>query len=105
MIIDTILHNVRFAVRSLLRSPAVLTVAVLSLALGIGLNTTIFSAVDVFLLRPLPYPNADDILQVWSTNAERGWNETSISPPDYFDWRNDARRIDLAAYRGSSFTL
>src|SRR5262245_16436034 len=102
---DTLRHDIRIALRSLLRTPGVLLVAVLSLGLGISLNTTIFSAVDVFLIRPLPYPDADRILQVWSTNTERGWRESSISAADYYDWRTQARSIDLAAFRGSSFNL
>ena len=103
--IDSFLQNVRIAVRSLLRSPALLMVASLSLALGIGVNTTIFSAVDVFLIRPLPYPDEDRILQVWGTNRERGANHTSTSPADYHDWRERSRTIELAAYRGASFNL
>ena len=102
---DTLRHDIRIALRSLLRTPGVLLVAVLSLGLGISLNTTIFSAVDVFLIRPLPYPDADRILQIWSTNTERGWRESSISAADYYDWRTQARTIDLAAFRGSSFNL
>ena len=56
--LDRIRHDLRLAVRTLIRSPGVFAIAVLSLAIGIGANTTIFSAVDVFLLRLLPYPEA-----------------------------------------------
>ena len=69
------------------------------------MNTTIFSAVDVFLLRPLPYPEPDNVVQVWSTNQERGWNQTSISPADFADWREQSRTVDVAAFRGASFNL
>src|SRR5687768_9991564 len=102
---DTLRQHLRIAARSLLRSPSVLVVASLSLALGIGVNTTIFSAVDVFLIRPLPYPDADRIVQVWETNSERGWNSTTISPPDFYNWRERARTVELAAYRGAAFNL
>ncbi|HSL69686.1 MAG TPA: ABC transporter permease, partial [Longimicrobiales bacterium] len=102
---DAFRQNIRFALRSLLRNPGVLLVAVLSLGLGISVNTTIFSAVDVFLVRPLPYPDPDRILQIWSTNPERGFNASSIAVPDYLDWRRAAATVDLAAYRGSSFNL
>jgi putative ABC transport system permease protein len=102
---DSLAHNIRIALRSLLRNPAVLLVAVLSLGLGIGVNTTIFSAVDVFLIRPLPYPDADRVMQVWTANKDRGWTSASVSLADALDWRNEAKTIDLAAYTGGSFNL
>ena len=102
---DSLTHNIRIALRSLLRTPGVLLVAVLSLGLGIGVNTTIFSAVDVFLIKPLPYPDADRIMQVWTTNKERGWTSASVSLADALDWRSEAKTIDLAPYTGGSFTL
>lgn len=102
---ETLRQNLKFAFRSLVRSPGLLLVATLSLGLGIGVNTTIFSAVDVFLIRPLPYADADRLVQVWSTNRERGWNAVNVSAPDYLDWRRDSRTLELAAYRGASFDL
>src|SRR5687768_14351285 len=102
---DTLRQHLRIAARSLLRSPGLLLIASLSLALGISVNTTIFSAVDVFLIRPLPYPDADRLLQVWTANQERGWQTASISPPDFLDWRSESRALDIAAEAGSSFNL
>src|SRR5688572_2093938 len=102
---DSLLQHLKIAARSLLRSPGLLLVATLSLALGISVNTTIFSAVDVFLVRPLPYPEPDRIFQLWSTNQERGWEQADISPPDFLDWRRESRTLDIAAETGSSFNL
>jgi putative ABC transport system permease protein len=102
---DTVLRDLRFAARALLKHPTVFAVAVLSLALGIAANTTIFAAIDAYLIRPLPVPGADRIVQVWSTNLERGWRQTSISPPDYLDWTRESRTMELAAYRGGSVNL
>ncbi|MEX2281881.1 MAG: ABC transporter permease [Gemmatimonadota bacterium] len=102
---DTLRQHLKIAARSLLRSPGLLLVATLSLALGISVNTTIFSAVDVFLVRPLPYPEPDRLFQVWTTNQERGWEQSSISPPDFLDWRRESRALDIAAEAGSSFNL
>lgn len=102
---DALRQNLKYALRALLRSPGVLLVATLSLALGISVNTTIFSAVDVFLIRPLPYPDPDRIVQVWSTNQERGWQQLSGSVPDLLDWRREASSVDLAAYHGAAFNL
>ena len=80
---DTILQDIRFALRSLRRSPGLVLVATLSLALGIAVNVTLFAAVDIMLLRPLPYEESERMVQLWSTNLSRGWDQTSISLADY----------------------
>src|SRR5438874_7045084 len=77
----------RFAVRQLIKNPAFSAVAIITLALGIGANTAIFSIVNAVLLRPLPYPNADRIM-VLNESSGRG-QDFSVALPDYFDWRND----------------
>ncbi|MFN2564079.1 MAG: ABC transporter permease [Gemmatimonadaceae bacterium] len=102
---DTLLRDLRFALRALLKHPTVFAVAVLSLALGIAANTTIFAAIDAYLIRPIPVPAADRIMQIWSTNPERGWRQSSISPPDYLDWVRESRTIELAASTGGSVNL
>jgi putative ABC transport system permease protein len=102
---DTFLRDLRFAARALLKHPTVFAVAVLSLALGIAANTTIFAAIDAYLIRPIPVPNAGRVVQVWSTNPERGWSQSSSSVPDYIDWTRESRTVELAAYRGGSVNL
>ena len=87
------------------RSPAIYLLATLSLALGVAANTTIFSAVDVFLIRPLPYPTPERIVSVFTTNEERGWTQASASVADYLDWRAASRTLDLAAYQWSSLSV
>ena len=82
-----------------------MAVATLSLALGIAVNVTLFAAVDIMLLRPLPFPDPDRLVHLWSTNPSRGWDQTSISMADFVDWRRQSRTLTLAAYRGSSFNL
>ncbi|MEJ2218556.1 MAG: ABC transporter permease, partial [Gemmatimonadota bacterium] len=74
-------------------------------ALGIGANTTIFSAVDVFMLRPLPYDHARDLVQIWATSPERGWTLASMSPLNVQDYRRESKTLDIAAYGAHSFNL
>jgi putative ABC transport system permease protein len=81
------MSNLRLALRQLVKNPAFSAVAVITLALGIGANTAIFSIVNAVLLRPLPYPDADRIM-VLNESSGPG-QDYSVALPDYFDWRND----------------
>ncbi|HET9800833.1 MAG TPA: ABC transporter permease, partial [Chthoniobacterales bacterium] len=77
----------RFAFRQVMNNPAFSAIAILTLALGIGANTAIFSIVNAVLLRPLPYPNADRIM-VLNESSGPG-QDYSVALPDYFDWQKD----------------
>ena len=84
---ETLGADMRFAARSLLKNPAFLIVVVLSLALGIAANSTIFSVLDTFLYRPLPYPHPEKLVVIWQTESSHP--ERTIPPPiaELVDWQ------------------
>lgn len=102
---DPLLQDIRYAFRALRNAPFVYVLAALSLAVGIAANSSIFSAVDVFLFRPLPYDDPDRILRIWSTNEERGWMQNNLSVPDALDLRESSDVVDVAVYDGESFNV
>jgi predicted permease len=90
---DDLLQSLRVAARSLLRSPGFAAVAVLTLALGIGANTAIYSVVDGVLLRPPPLADFDRLVMVWETDRASGTTREPASVPDYLDFRQRSRRL------------
>ena len=99
-LLGTVPRDLRFALRRLMREPSFTGVCVLTLSLAIAANTAIFSAVNAALIRPLPYPDADRLVQVWETNpqAER-WGDWA-SYPDFEDWSRESRAFEgMALYR------
>jgi putative ABC transport system permease protein len=83
----TLTQDLKYGLRMLARAPGFTAAAVLTLALGIGANTAIFSVVDAVLLKPLPYKDTDRLVMVWEQNPERGWYRNIISAANFLDWR------------------
>jgi predicted permease len=100
MWLDDLQRDVRHALRTLIRNPGFTVVIVLTLALGIGANTAIYSVVNAVLLRSLPYPDPDRLVRLWSTHSRTNrWGDW-VSYPDFRDWREQNRGFeDMAAYR------
>ena len=97
-------QDIRYALRSLLKSPAFTLVALLTLALGIGANSAIFSVVNGVLLRPLPYPDPDRLVVIRETYA--GGLTGSVSGPNFVDWREQTHAFQhMAASRGITLSL
>src|SRR5271156_4383842 len=102
----TLLQDLRYGIRTLAKNPGFTIVAVLTLALGIGANTAIFSVVDAVLLRPLPYPDPDRLFMVYQTLQQDPAQNTGVSYPNYLDWTEQNQVFDsIAAARGNSLAL
>src|SRR5438093_4011802 len=98
-----IFQNFRFALRLLRKSPGFTIVAIVTLALGIGANTAIFSVVYATLLAPLPYPNPDQLVIVWS---RINGNRNGVSAGDFLDWKQQSTVFqDLCAWTGGNYSL
>ncbi|HKF51340.1 MAG TPA: ABC transporter permease [Candidatus Acidoferrales bacterium] len=101
---NTSLQDLRYAVRVLAKSPGFAAIAVLTLALGIGANTALFSVVNGVLLNPLPYPRPDRLTALYSHTKQ--FEFSSISYPNFLDWQRDNRSFsELAAYRSDDFNM
>jgi predicted permease len=97
--LDSWLHDVRYAVRVLARRPAYTSLVVVTLAIGIGATTAVFSAIDSVLLRPLPYPDSARLVTVWENDRLNRQPRSRVAPGNWHDWRSQTRSFeDLAAY-------
>src|SRR4051794_34187122 len=101
---ETLIKDLRYGIRSLAKRPGFTAIAVLTLALGIGASTAIFSVVDGVLLRPLPYPDANQIVQLREVN-ERG-GRMSFAEPNFLDVRARSHSFEgIAQYSGQLETI
>src|SRR6267142_5528729 len=103
---ESLFKDISYGIRSLLKQPGFTAVVVITLALGIGVNTAIFSLVHAVLLRPLPFADSDRLVVVKAQNGKTGETLPSVSPADFFDWKSQSQSFsNAAAYSGWSITL
>jgi predicted permease len=101
---ETLLQDIRYGLRLIAKSPGFAAIAILTLALGIGANTAVFSVVNGVLLNPLPYSHPDQLVAVYSKN--KAFDHSSISYPNFLDWERYQHSFTaLAAYRGDDYNL
>jgi putative ABC transport system permease protein len=103
---NTLLQDIRFGLRMLLKSPSISIVATIALALGIGANTAIFSVVNAVLLRPLPFPDPDSLVALFETDTQRGQQRGSHSYPNFMDVRAQNTVFEhVSTYHGSDYIM
>src|SRR5688500_14268932 len=104
---ETLRQDVRFAVRTLWKRPGFTLVALMTLALGIGANSAIFSVVNAVVLRPLPYGAPERLVALWGNLNQKGFEELGLSAPEYTDFRARGGHVfeDVAAYSQGGFNL
>ena len=105
--LERLSQDLRYGARLLLRSPGFSAVAIVTLALGIGANTAIFSVVNAFLLRPLPFADSSRLMRLWPTDAKRGLAPyPTTSYPNFADWKTQSRSFEqVEAYNTRSFNI
>ena len=103
---ESVAQDIRFAIRSLRRRPAFTILVLATIGLGIGANTAIFTVVNSVLLRPLPYPEPDELVMVWEQDRVRGWDRVPGSAEDFLVWRSESSTMEaISGGVPSSFSL
>jgi putative ABC transport system permease protein len=98
---ETLWHDLRYGARMMAQRPGFTLIAVITLALGIGANTAIFSVVNGVLLNPMPYRAADRLMFFWETNPLKNWIDAPVAPANFFDWQKETQSFEeMAAYFG-----
>jgi putative ABC transport system permease protein len=105
-ILEMILQDLRYAARGLRKNPSFTTIAMLTLALGIGANTAVFSVVNAVLLKPLPYADVNQVVALWEKRPQENQVRVTVSVPDFLDWREQAKTLEsLALYDSNRVTI
>src|SRR5262245_16257244 len=103
---DSLIKDLRYGIRSLLKKPAFTLIAIATLALAIGGNSAMFTVVNAVLLRPLHYPEANRIVVLVGYNLPRGITQSNMSVPDFADWQNQNQAFEqMGGFVTSGFVL
>jgi putative ABC transport system permease protein len=103
---ETLLKDIRYGIRGLLKRPGFTVIALITLALGIGANTAIFSVVNAVLLQPLPFQKPEELVIVWEDATFAGFPHNTPAPANYVDWKTQNQSfVDMAASHEDSFNL
>jgi putative ABC transport system permease protein len=103
---ESLIRDLRYALRSLLRRPSFTAIAVITLALGIGANTAIFSVVNAVLLRPLPFRHPEQLVTLWERNPKQGYEQNAPAAGNFVDWRDQNQVFaQMAIYAPKRFNL
>jgi putative ABC transport system permease protein len=102
--LETMLQDIRYGIRSLRKAPGFAVIAAITLALGIGANTAMFSIVNGVLLRPIPFTEPDRLLKLYTSMPQ--FDQASVSYPNFLDWQQRSGSFEqMAAYRFDNFNL
>jgi predicted permease len=105
-VVETFWQDIRFALRVMRKNPGFTAIAIITLALGIGANTAIFSVVNTVLLQPMPYKDSDRLVTIWGVNQARGYDLDLVSYLDYRDWKSQNGVFDsMGASTDEMFTM
>jgi putative ABC transport system permease protein len=103
---DSLLRDLKFSIRSLLKHPSLTLIAIVTLAIGIGSNSAIFSVVNALLIKPLPFSDLDRIVAIWEKVPSRGMERNEVAVANYLDWRAQNNSFEqIGLYRGWSANL
>lgn len=96
---EDLISDARYGLRSFRQNKALTTAAIITIALGVGANTAIFSTLHAVVLRPLPFRDADRLVMLYETNPERGWTQAEVAPANFLDWRTQVKEFaDIGAF-------
>src|SRR6266536_2483642 len=87
-------QDIQYALRTFAKNPVFTLIAVITIALGVGPNSAIFSIINAVLLRPLPYHDPDRVVILWEANKQRGLGMVPVSGADFADWKRDSRSFE-----------
>ena len=99
------IQDLRLAFRSLTNTPGFTLVAIVTIALAIGANTTIFSLVNALLLRPLPYKNPQELVLLWEKFSAQGLDRIPVSAPEYLDYEKELKSLEIAGFDYTDLNL